>query len=387
MCQTQINQLKQIPEAKTSIINSFNAFAANRTYDDGIKAITKASNFFIDNDHKDEAEQILEFGFEGIEKYYHVLIINEEESHFYIYECIDKYIDLLFDKEKFNKSANVSEKAAELIKEENKEENKMICKYYGFWALSELLGKNDKKYQEVIDKGMDFEKDGDKFCSKINRLVNVINQKDKENEKLIKKLYSEIARNVPSSMARVVNIKYVQVYIVKAEDEINTIIDVDLKGTIYGSKIAMEYMSKNHSGAIYNIEGYGSNDAHMLGLNMYGTSKRAVTYFTESLAKEAEERNTGIIVGKLSPGIMITDFTTHSLGTDSIKLSEKTKKVYNILGDTPETVGKFLVDRMVTNTKNNAKINWLTNSKAFFRFLTAGFNKRNFFDDSNQIKH
>jgi len=163
------------------------------------------------------------------------------------------------------------------------------------------------------------------------------------------------------------------------EKEINTIIDVDLKGAIYGSKVAIEQMSKNHSGAIYNIEGYGSNDAHMLGLNMYGTSKRAVTYFTESLAQESKEKNTGVIVGKLSPGIMITDFTTHSLGNDNIKLSEKTKKVYNILGDTPEVVGKFLVDKMVNNKKNNVKINWLTNKKAFIRFLTAGFNKRDFF--------
>ena len=170
-----------------------------------------------------------------------------------------------------------------------------------------------------------------------------------------------------------------------SENEINTIIDVDLKGTIYGSKVAMEEMSKNHSGAIYNIEGYGSNDAHMLGLNMYGTSKRAVTYFTESLAKEAEEKKTGVIVGKLSPGIMITEFTTHSLGNDSMELSEKTKKVYNILGDTPQTVGKFLVDEMVENTKNNVKINWLTNGKAFMRFLTAGFNKRNFFGENQKL--
>ena len=222
MSQTQLNQLKQIDEAKNSIINSFNSFATNRTYDDGIKAITKASNFFIDNGNKDEAEQILEFGFEGVEKYYHVLIMNEEESHYYIYECLDKYIDLLFDREKFNKSSNASQKAAELIQEENKEEKNMICKYYGFWALSELLQKNIKKYQEIVEKGMDFEKDGDTFCSKINRLVNVINQKDKENEKLIKKIYSEIARNVPSSMAKIINIKYVQVNIVKAEEEINT---------------------------------------------------------------------------------------------------------------------------------------------------------------------
>lgn len=82
------------------------------------------------------------------------------------------------------------------------------------------------------------------------------------------------------------------------ESEINTVIDVDLKGAIYGSKVAMEEMCKNHKGAIYNIEGYGSNDAHMLGLNMYGTSKRAVTYFTESLAQEAEVKNTGVIVRK-----------------------------------------------------------------------------------------
>ena len=170
-----------------------------------------------------------------------------------------------------------------------------------------------------------------------------------------------------------------------SENEINTIIDVDLKGAIYGSKVAMEEMSKNHKGAIYNIEGYGSNDAHMLGLNMYGTSKRAVTYFTESLAQEAQEKNTGVIVGKLSPGIMITEFTTHSLVNDSIDLSEKTKKVYNILGDTPETVGKFLVNEMIKNTKNNVKINWLTNQKAFLRFLTAGFNKRNFFGDEQKL--
>lgn len=169
------------------------------------------------------------------------------------------------------------------------------------------------------------------------------------------------------------------------EREINTIIDVDLKGAIYGSKVAMEVMSSKHSGAIYNIEGYGSNDAHMLGLNMYGTSKRAITYFTESLALESEERNTGVLVGKLSPGIMITEFTTHSLGNDKINLPEKTKKVYNILGDTPETVGKFLVNKMMTNTKNNVKFNWLTNGKAFRRFLTAGFNKRNFFGEDEKL--
>ena len=126
MCQTQINQLKNIPGAKTSIINSFNAFVAYRTYDDGIKAITKASNFFIDNNNKAEAEEILQFAFDGVEKYYHVITMNEEESHYYIYECIDKYIDLLFDREKYSKSAEISQKAANIIKEEKNDEKEKI---------------------------------------------------------------------------------------------------------------------------------------------------------------------------------------------------------------------------------------------------------------------
>ena len=164
------------------------------------------------------------------------------------------------------------------------------------------------------------------------------------------------------------------------EKDIDLVLDVDLKGAIIGSKLAMQAMIEQRSGAIYNIEGYGSNDAKMLGLSIYGTSKRAITYFTESLAKESAERNTGVIIGKLSPGIMITDFITNALGDkEKINLPEKTKKVYNILGDYPDVVAKFLVNGILTNNKNNAKIEWLTNRKAAWRFMTSMFNKRDFF--------
>lgn len=164
------------------------------------------------------------------------------------------------------------------------------------------------------------------------------------------------------------------------EEEIDLVLDVDLKGTIICSKLIMEEMIKNKKGAIYNIEGYGSNDAKMLGLSIYGTSKRAITYFTEALAKESEEKNTGVIVGKLSPGIMITEFIKMALGNkETINLSEKTKKVYNILGDYPDVVASFLVTKILQNTKNNVKFEWLTNRKAAWRFMTASFNKRDFF--------
>jgi len=165
------------------------------------------------------------------------------------------------------------------------------------------------------------------------------------------------------------------------EAEIDAVLNIDLRGAIMGSRIAMQKMSEQGNGAIYNVEGYGSNDAKMLGLNLYGTSKRAVTHFTQALAMESAERNTGVLVGLISPGIMITDFTVKALGDkEAIDLPEKTKKVYNILGDYPDVVAKFLVTGMLKNTKNNAKIEWLTNRKAAWRFMTAGFNKRNFFE-------
>ena len=166
-----------------------------------------------------------------------------------------------------------------------------------------------------------------------------------------------------------------------SEQEIDAILDIDLRGAVMGSRLAAIQMGKQPQGGfIYNLEGYGSNDAMMLGLNLYGTSKRAVTHFTQAFAKELEERGSKVKAGRLSPGIMITDFTVKALGgKESIALPEKTKKVYNILGDYPDVVAAHLVRNMLTNTRNNAKIEWLTGGKAAWRFMTAAFNKRDFF--------
>ena len=64
-----------------------------------------------------------------------------------------------------------------------------------------------------------------------------------------------------------------------------------------------------------------------------------------------------------------------------IELDEKTKKIYNILGDYPETIAKYMVKRIIKNTKNNVKFSWLTNRRAAFRFMFSSFKKRDFFKD------
>ncbi len=161
---------------------------------------------------------------------------------------------------------------------------------------------------------------------------------------------------------------------------IDKLIDIDLKGTILCSKAIFKVMMENGGGAIYNVEGHGSNNAHITGLSIYGTSKRAVTYFTESLAHESEELNAKVLVGKITPGIMITNFIHTSLGDgEKIELDEKTKKIYNILGDYPSTIAKFMVEKIITNKKNNSKFVWLSNMRAFTKFLTYSFRKTDYF--------
>ena len=49
------------------------------------------------------------------------------------------------------------------------------------------------------------------------------------------------------------------------------------------------------------------------------------------------------------------------------------------MGDYPETIADYVVPRMLANTKNDADVVWLTGARAFSRFLTAGFRKRDFF--------
>ena len=167
-----------------------------------------------------------------------------------------------------------------------------------------------------------------------------------------------------------------------SSEEIDRMLDIDLKGTMIASKHISNVMIEQGKGAIYTVEGHGSNDAIIPGLSVYGTAKRAVTYFTVALATELEKSKKDIIVGRLSPGIMITDFLVNSFRNKKMELSDKNKKIYNILGDYPDVVAKYLVNKMIENTNNNIRINWLTTRRAMLKFMKATFVKRDLFKEN-----
>ena len=168
------------------------------------------------------------------------------------------------------------------------------------------------------------------------------------------------------------------------EKEIDLLLDVDLKGAMMGSLIAFKKMKEQGFGQIYTIDGFGSNDAFRMGLNAYGTSKRALTHFSHALAKESEELGAKVLIGRLSPGIMITNFVTHANeDKTTMELPEKVKKVYNILGDYPDVVATFFAKKIASNSKNDVSFEWLTGAKAFHRFLHAKkYASRDFFGDN-----
>jgi short-subunit dehydrogenase len=95
----------------------------------------------------------------------------------------------------------------------------------------------------------------------------------------------------------------------------------------------------------------------------------------KGLAKELE--GTGVIAGRLSPGMMLTDFITKAPNGEQAEVitEERFRRLFNILADKPETVAKYFVPRILGNTKNDKQIAWLTNRKAAWRFLTAGSRK------------
>lgn len=153
------------------------------------------------------------------------------------------------------------------------------------------------------------------------------------------------------------------------------IIGTNLAGMIYGAQVAAEGMLGQGHGAIYSMEGLGSNDMIRPKTILYGTTKHALTYFMKGLAKELE--GSGVIAGRLSPGMMLTDFITKAPDgepSDAL-IDEKFRKLLNILADRPETVAKFFVPRILANDRNGAHIVWLTNGKAAWRFLTAGMRR------------
>jgi short-subunit dehydrogenase len=142
---------------------------------------------------------------------------------------------------------------------------------------------------------------------------------------------------------------------------------------MYGAKVALSEMRAQGHGALYNMEGLGSSGPVVAGMALYATTKSALSYVTGALAKEVE--GTGLVVGALQPGMVVTDLL---MGRDGERgpPDARARRIMNILADRVETVTPWLAREVLANERNGARIRWLTQWKVMGRFLSAAFHRR-----------
>jgi NAD(P)-dependent dehydrogenase (short-subunit alcohol dehydrogenase family) len=150
----------------------------------------------------------------------------------------------------------------------------------------------------------------------------------------------------------------------------------NLTGAMIGSSVAISGMLKQGSGAVYNMEGLGSNGRIMKGLTLYGTTKYALAYLTDALATET--KGTPVIVGAIRPGMVVTDLLTKPFEGRPAEW-EKARKVFNILAERVETVTPWIARNVIANTKSGVRIQWLTRPRFAYCFLRSLFSKRDLF--------
>lgn len=161
-----------------------------------------------------------------------------------------------------------------------------------------------------------------------------------------------------------------------AADEARAVIEVNVLGVTYGSQVAMRGMLRQGHGQIYNMEGFGSSGRIRYGMSLYGTSKAAVRYLTDAMVEETKDSD--ILVGFLSPGMVMTDLVLDRFKADPAEL-EKNKRIFNIIADSVDNVAPWLAQRILANEKNGARFNYLPPAKMAGRFLAAPFSKRDLF--------
>lgn len=155
---------------------------------------------------------------------------------------------------------------------------------------------------------------------------------------------------------------------------IAAVVGANFMGTLHGARVASERMVARKSGAIYTMEGYGSDGSRQRGMAIYGSTKFGLAYFTRALADELE--GTGVIVGSLSPGVVLTDLLVDVYEQGEPAIWKRAKPFFKFIADPPETVAAWLADQVLANEKSGARFQWMTMAKAISRVFQPSFHRR-----------
>jgi NAD(P)-dependent dehydrogenase (short-subunit alcohol dehydrogenase family) len=144
------------------------------------------------------------------------------------------------------------------------------------------------------------------------------------------------------------------------------VLETNLLGAIYGSRVAVRGMLAQGHGAIFNMEGMGSGGERRAGLVYYGTSKYGLRYFHRCLAEDT--RGSPLVVGTLNPGMVMTEMITGQY-VGRPEEWDRVKRIFDVIADQPEPVANWLADRMLRNRKRVVALKYGTTGRIAGRAL------------------
>lgn len=99
------------------------------------------------------------------------------------------------------------------------------------------------------------------------------------------------------------------------DDDIDAVVDLNLKGTIYVTRLVSRRMLARGHGHIVNVSSIVGRSGYR-GLAVYSATKAALDGFTRALARELGSR--GIVVNGVAPGYLRTEMS-HGLDEDQLQ--------------------------------------------------------------------
>ena len=121
------------------------------------------------------------------------------------------------------------------------------------------------------------------------------------------------------------------------DDDVDTVIDLNLKGTIRVTRAAVRRMLPQGSGRVITISSIVGTSGYR-GLSVYGGTKAALDGFTRALARELGAR--GITVNSIAPGYLRTEM---SHGLDEQQLTQISRRTpLGRLGEPEDVAGAAL---------------------------------------------
>ncbi len=99
-----------------------------------------------------------------------------------------------------------------------------------------------------------------------------------------------------------------------SDEDVDTVIDLNLKGTIYVTRLVSRRMLARGAGSIVNISSIVGRSGYR-GLAVYSATKAALDGFTRAMARELGSR--GITVNGIAPGYLRTEMS-HGLDEEQL---------------------------------------------------------------------